>query len=94
MKVSSFLLFIFDEMVEFLSTPKKDKKKTHNFYHGRFSFRRTLSTSGASSYSGAGQPVDEFDRAMQNISHDIDNMNMSVHLDSPTSPDSFLPKST
>ena len=51
-------------------------------------------TSGASSYSSTGAPVDEFDRAMQDISHDLENMQMSVHVDSSTNSDSFLPKTT
>ena len=60
-----------------------------------FNFRRAMSgTSGTSSYSGAGAPVDEFDRAMQDISHDLENMQMSVHVDSSANSDSFLPKTT
>ena len=51
-------------------------------------------TSGASSYSGTGAHVDEFDRAMQDISHDLENMQMSVHVDSSTNSDTFLPKTT
>lgn len=61
-----------------------------------FHFRRTISgASATSSYSGAGAAVhDEFDRAMQDISQDLENMQMSVNVDSSANSDSFLPKTT
>lgn len=54
----------------------------------------TSGASGASTYSGTGAPVDEFDRVIQDINDDIVNMQMSVHIDPSKRLDAFPPKST
>ena len=53
--------------------------------------RRTLS--GASTFSNhSPYMVDEFDRILNDISADIENMETSVDMN--TNPESFLPKNT